>query len=732
MPTLTICTDLLPCASLEEALTSARRIDWWSGETEAMRACSLSWAADSLRRLLGRHPAFAADSIGICGPDRLPPVTEEGLRISLSAPVARAAEEWYSLTGRRNRGGVEVAVRGADRRCAIWATFALLERLGFGFHAPGDGGTALDPDRLRPRREILEELAALQISESPAYELRGCYSEYMDDSASAAMDWMAANRANLCLFPAFTDPWSLKMRGLDAAGGVHEILYRFIDPRAEYPYRHAAWGRPGDASREPDPYPASPAFRSPREGTLTYSDAHPEWYPLVGGERRFDRSSDPKNEGYVGVNFCTSNAEALRELCRRLVEDLAGGVYRHLDVLYFCMLDNGLWCQCPDCAAQGNETARQIAVVHAVRTAILQARGSGRLGRDVRILFPAYHETLPVPDRPMPEGFDYGACYLVFTPIERCYLHALEDPRCTESNQELLRVLEPWVGESSPYRGKLFIGEYYNISSFASLPLPLTRIIAADLPAYHARGARGFYSMHLTPGRWGTNALKYWLHLRLLWNPASDAEALVRDYLRARYGRAAVPMAGFYGALEDAMANMKALFHYQGHRGRRYFFPGMLNQDREELFPLRHFAYDLRADDPNAGISLSETWVAMATCRRLLARAILACQDPEVAGRLAEDEMRFAYGEAFVSFRYWHATALLCRRRGDSVMFRRSLRQASRWADLLEGMEEPLLDQKGWWDFYENGLTATMCRDAFRTLERAERETTGREAAPRP
>ena len=70
-----------------------------------------------------------------------------------------------------------------------------------------------------------------------------------------------------------------------------------------------------------DPYPVSPDFKGDVNGNgkLEYCEAHPEWYGLINGMRDFDIRDA------FGVNYCTANEDATRELLRGVVGALIGG-----------------------------------------------------------------------------------------------------------------------------------------------------------------------------------------------------------------------------------------------------------------------------------------------------------------------------------------------------------------------------------------------------------------------
>jgi len=414
-----------------------------------------------------------------------------------------------------------------------------------------------------------------------------------------------------------------------------------------------------------------PVTDSNGDGKLSYFEAHPEWYGLRKGKR------SAKIDG-AGDNYCTSNPDATRELAKNLVQSLIDGPWRHVDIVNFWMLDNGKWCECPQCAAQGIYTDRLFDVCYTVQKAIQQAQREKRLHREVLLASLAYHETLPPPARRLPADFDYGHFSVTFFPIERCYVHALADPKCTEINRFLREHYEGWTTRPERnYRGSLFIGEYYNVSSFKCLPVLFPSIMAADIPWYYRTGTRHLNYMHTPTHLWGTWTLNQYLLARLLWDSATDSQAVLQEYFRRYYPTTAERTAQFYRYLEQATANFKTLKHYAGED--IYCLRRRLAVDSHEIFPLKHLRYDAYRPETDDGPDVVEIVEAMRLARQDLDAALLECHDETEAARLLEDERRFAYGEAMVSFYYHLVRTALLHRRQEAALARREFLRVEEW-----------------------------------------------------
>ena len=273
----------------------------------------------------------------------------------------------------------------------------------------------------------------------------------------------------------------------------------------------------------------------------------------------------------------------------------------------------------------------------------------------------AYSDTLPPPTRPLPKDFDYANCSVTFYPIQRCYVHALSDPSCTEFNRPYAQAYAGWAPHPGGfYHGALFIGEYYNVSNYKSMPVLYTRSMAADIPWYYETGARNLHYMHTLTQGWGTWTLNQYLLARLLWNPGLDVEALLNDYFPKFYPTTARRTRSFYGHLEHALRNITPLKTEMAIH---------LNRN-EDPFARNHFHYEPHHPPADDGPDLLETIDSLRLARSDIDAALLECKDPVEQRRLLEDERRFAYGEDMVNFLYHAARTQWFDRSGQDAAAR--------------------------------------------------------------
>lgn len=617
-----------PFPDIRTAAFAEEAIDWWDDrQAPAQNACTLCFAATELE-------TFLPGKVTLRKPGE--PVPEEDTVIYLETGAPELPPEGFRITCRGNT----LRLTGGDRVGTLYAAYGCLERLGCRFIEPGE------PDRTAPCAP-----GDFEITEAPDFLTRGTMSTFINASEEFLL-WMARNRFNSGFFRKANHHFALRKKlGIATVVGGHQMFYLFCDTTQEYPYCHSLYGSEGKPA---DPWPVSPLCRKPGGERLTYGEAHPEWYALVDGQRRMkrDRQRFLQAGNAPGDNMCTSNEDAMEELCTRILEALIDGIWKYADHVHIWPLDNGIWCQCDRCRALGNYSTRILLLAYRVDKAIKEAYRQGRLKRKILLICPAYHETLPVPDRPLPEDFDYGSIITVFYPIERCFSHRLDDPICTETNALLMERLLPWCRKEN-YRGQLVIGEYYNVSSFAAMPFVLQTRILEEIPMYYRLGVRHFHYMHITARDWGFIAVNNYLHGKLLWNVRTRSGELIRDYFTARYGEYAERMKDLYARLEKATANCKYYKHYQFVDGKIIRLFGQLSseepQTEESLFPLKHMRLRSRADDPQAGPSLLETLEGMAG---VLERLEALLREAPEHRNLLRDAGRLRFGTAVTEFLY--------------------------------------------------------------------------------
>ena len=704
---VTIVANPGPFATVEEAAVSEARVNWWDDDPADDNGCTESFAATELRRFLATCIDLDQEDVRLAKPGLMPihgDVILVGSRqsnplvVSLAAhsstQIAFSAPESFRIRAFPDGDRTICVIEGADRVGTLYGVYAFLEHLEMRFFGLGEQGTVYPAEPVELPRKM-------DVVENPGFLTRGFWA-WEDRGNEEFFLWMARNRMNFWT-AAEKEIHFLKKLGLKLTEGGHIIQDYFLNPQADYPYDHPAFE--GDESKPRDPYPFGSEYAGDTsgDGKLLYFEAHPEWYGLHDGKRS-DRVHDVR-----GVNYCTSNRDATRELAKNLIQSLIDGRWQHVDIVNFWMSDVGWWCECENCRKLGTPSDRLLLLIHDVFTQMQEARREGRLERNVELTTLAYIETLSPPTRPLPADFDYENCSVTYFPIRRCYVHSLADPACTEINLSQLENYQGWaMGSGRFYTGPMFIGEYYNVSSIKSLPVVYTRILAADIPWYYRTGARHFHYMHTPTRLWGTWTLNQWLLAQLLWNPEVDVDSLLGEYFSRYYPTTCDRAKSFYSHLEGATANIKPF----KHSVPGYSLRGQLGRRSADLFTLDHLRYSVHRPARNDGPDVVEMVEMLKHARREIDAALVECGDDTERARLLEDERRFAYGEAMFLFYYRLVRLTMFHNRQDEALARHEFVQLKRLADQLRAITD-LVQVASSHANAANGLEASQAAKAY-------------------
>jgi len=646
-----------PFGSIEQAAVSEDKVNFWDDNFEDDDASTECFAAVELRRFLSSCTAISPANIQLTWTKELPKAgfvfvigsrRSNPLIGSLSAegdnsPALTTPESFRMRVIPHGSAGVCI-IEGKGRIGTLYGVYAYLERLGMRFFGLGEQGTVYPDGKVAIPNEPFD------LTENPAFMTRGFYA-WENRGNEELFLWMARNRMNFWTSAQKEIPL-LKKLGMRLAIGAHDVLSNFLKPSAKYP---------PDANK-------------------TYFQAHPEWFGMREGKQIGDVGGWSKE----GRNICTSNDEAVAELSKNFTQGLIDGVWRYADVVNFWMLDgSGKWCDCNNCAALGSYSDRIMRLVYQVNKEVQKARKEGRLKRNVHLTTLAYSDTLSPPTRPLPEDFDYENCSVTFYPIQRCYVHALNDPNCTEINRGYADAYLGWAPHKDGfYKGTLFVGEYYNVSNYKSLPVLYIRNMAVDIPWYYETGSRNLQYMHTLSKGWGTWTLNQYMLSRMLWNPAIDVNAMLDDYFQKFYPTTAERTRKFYGHLEDALRNITPLKTNMAiHLSKG-----------EDPFAMKHFHYEPYRPPTDDGPDMLEIIDSLRLARSDIDAAILECKDPVEKSRLLEDERRFAYGEDMVSFLYHTARTEMFDKAGDELAARREFEKVEQSAGNLRRYKRDFIE----------------------------------------
>jgi hypothetical protein len=677
-------------ATVQQASVGEAMVNYSDNDQSDDRACTESFAATELARFLPEATTIKAGEIKFSEQNTLPKTgtvfiigsrfTNSLIRkfdlTGKSNLTILTTEQSYNIRSFRDNERIVTIIEGADRIGTLYGVYRYLEEFGVKFIGLGQKGTIL------PGSPV-DIPSNLNIIENPSYTTRGFYTWNDRKTSEEFFLWMARNKLNY--WTAQGQPVKLlKKLGVKLGDGGHRFQGFVFNSNEEYPYNHPVFK--DDENKPDDPYKVGNDYTgdTDNDGKLSNFEAHPEWYGMKNGKRT-EIVPDPKNASQSGINFCTSNADARAEFAKRIAQQLTDGKMQFVDVFEFWMFDGGknTWCTCEKCNGAGSYTDKLFMVTYDILKELEHVHQAGKLNRRVEVSTIAYTATLDPPTVPLPADFDYENSSITFFPILRCYVHSFADPECTEINQWLLKSYQGWsMGERRYYKGSIFIGEYYNVSSIRSQPVLFPKIMSVDIPWYYRNGARQFHYMHTPDTLWGTWTLNQYLMGKLLWNVNVDVNYTVDDYFNNYYPTTCNSTRKFYGQLEVATANIKVLKHnVEIGNGKTYSLAGRLL--RGDLFQLDHMHYDEYHPLLNDGPDVVEMIDAMDLAKKYLDISLMDCKDPLEQQRLLEDKNRFDYGYAMYRYIYHMIRTSVFHEKSDKTMAGREFAIVEKYAEQL-------------------------------------------------
>ena len=427
-------------------------------------------------------------------------------------------DQWPADTIYIGYGAGDIAIIGQGSQGTLFAAFEFLRDQGCRWYMPTAFGSVV------PKRRQLDLPDAAR-RHTPSFSRRG----WSPTAASGGVwrtvyyPWAVRNGLNAMLEGAVVD--YAPEHGYGTQGRDGHTLYGLIPS--------------GDHGRRADTFAA-----------------HPEWYPLVDGNRVWEyRDGRP-------AQACTSNPQVVEEVARQIMEYFR----QHPRCRRFSLGHNdepSYWCECADCraldgpdstwvkndiydaygnrskAGPGPMSTRYVKFINQV------ARLVGREFPDHYISFYAYGSTCGPP-----VGADWSLESNVIVQYshggEECYRHSLHDAAC-ETNAELVEWMGQWASRGNP----VIYYDYPPMGPNPNPPTGFTHSYKRYLVELKAMGASGVLGED--QGTYGGSGLFHYLKARLLWDIDSDVDQLVHEFCRDLYGGAGDTMVRFYQTLESQL-----------------------------------------------------------------------------------------------------------------------------------------------------------------------------------
>lgn len=409
-----------------------------------------------VREISGAELPIMDDSRAVRGPMVLLGRSRALTRVAPALPPKDLDPEGFVIETR----GRHLVIAGGGQRGTMYGVYEFLERLGVRWFTS---------EVTRVPRLPTIPLGALRIRQEPAFEYREpFFTEAFD------RDWAARNRANG------------NHARLDASTGG-KVGY--------YPFVHSF-----NQLVPPEKYFAE----------------HPEYFSLIDGKRRAERSQ-----------LCLTNEAVLRIA----TETVERWIAEHPEATIFSVSQNDWegWCECDRCRrVEEEEGGAHSGPVLRFVNALAERIENKHPGKLIDTLAYWYTEAPPLRVRPRPN------VRIRLCPIGICTAHSFS--QCPRSAY-FYRNLQAWAKITD----QLYIWHYNTNFTHYLLPFPDLDELGADIRLYRKTGVKGlFLQGAYAEGGGGEMAwLKSWVLARLLWDPSRDAWKLVDEFLEGVYGRAA-------------------------------------------------------------------------------------------------------------------------------------------------------------------------------------------------
>jgi len=273
----------------------------------------------------------------------------------------------------------------------------------------------------------------------------------------------------------------------------------------------------------------------------TWFDTHPEFYPLVDGQRTHRHSSGRAAE------ICVANPELPKVVADYIIEYFDS----HPHAERFCVNaedEPSYWCECDACKAL--DTAELDWSQNGVQCMDLTDRWLYFINKVAEIVeekYPdkyiatfAYGSTRELPRRHVPRR----NVMIELTWWDRCFKHRVADPACPVNAKGMQRFHD-W-GRLAPVALYRYL-DYRHLEA----PCPYYHAEADLLRTVHAAGCR-----HLSDewdSTFTSSPLLLNLRARLEWDVHTDVDVYIDDFCARVYGKAGRKIAGCFRRLERAV-----------------------------------------------------------------------------------------------------------------------------------------------------------------------------------
>jgi len=260
-----------------------------------------------------------------------------------------------------------------------------------------------------------------------------------------------------------------------------------------------------------------------------YFDQHPEWYSLIQGARRKERSQ-----------LCLTNEEMRKELVRVVKERIRANP--GATMISISQNDWRGYCECSKCKAVDDEEGTHAGtLIHCINA----------VAEEVEKEFPhilvetlAYQYTRTPPRHVRPRD----NVVIRLCSIECSFAEALADGS-DKTNVAFRSDMEGWGRISK----QLYVWDYVTNFRDYLAPHPNFHVLAPNLRYFVSSGAIGVFEQGDSGCRVGHFVrLRAWYLAHLLWNPDADGKQLFETFMVGYYGAAAPHLARSIEVIDEA------------------------------------------------------------------------------------------------------------------------------------------------------------------------------------
>jgi hypothetical protein len=254
---------------------------------------------------------------------------------------------------------------------------------------------------------------------------------------------------------------------------------------------------------------------------------HPEWYSLIKGKRTSDHAQ-----------LCLTNPRLRDLMVDRVKEWLRESP--DAEIISVTQNDWARWCECPDCKAiddaEGSHSGTMVAFVNYIAEKIEPDFPN------VAVDTFAYQYTRKPPKTIRPRK----NVIVRLCSIECNFREPLDHP----SNAAFMADIEGW----SKICSRLYIWDYTTDFTGYVHPHPNWFTLAPNVRLFQKFGVQGVFEQGAYQGHGAEmGELRAWLLAQLLWNPAQDDKALIKEFLEGYYGKGATePIYGYLELMHEA------------------------------------------------------------------------------------------------------------------------------------------------------------------------------------